>query len=770
MLKKMLNTVKFKINNIILVWVISYIIIFSIPTVSNFFIYQRALDSAKNETIQSYSRTLDAMIAKSDQIMESASAFRVNMSINDSLSNLLETNDPQDPKTKELYFRLASDMITHYIYMPFSSTYIYLSHLDSVVAPNYAGAAPHFFEIVFKDTQGFPYEEWHTVMNRQNYASYVLYEKGGKDYVEFFYQLPKVPSAYVEATLAMCLERDRLIDKSAFENDAADIGLVIIDPQEQIIYSSLPEEGFPIQPYHHYDGISSIEEKGYTTICETSDTTQWRYLAIIPKAVFSEKVKYIHAGNTTSILLALLISGLLAIYFAFRNYKPLKLLTEKCKSIVEGAPKASAYETLDSLLTSYSENQQNFRKVQLEKQHHEKNRIFRKWLKTGEYPEELELISDYFAVIVFQIHHMDRLFSTEEISDQERYENCFFILQNIMEEFFGLQDNGYVAEVDEQFIAVFNCADEEGAATYKLRLQKMLSDGCRFVEQHFGFSFSAGISTMQLSGHGVPVAYNEAICALKFKKDIREGATVFYDEMKSESTFSDEEAAQRFWDCEQRLAQIIAIGDEKTAKLLLETMVESCTAISNVEIAKTLMFGLANTILKALPPEFANRWDYGEIVNSVNQFINLNNPSESFYEIMPILERVCRLRNEELEEISVDLPGSEPTKGTLAAKIADYIRMRYTDENLNVANIGEHFHISPYYASKVFKKVTDENILDYIGRIRVEKAKELMCSSNLTMEEIMDYVGFSNMKTFARIFSKFEGSTPSKYKKQHNEK
>ena len=54
-----------------------------------------------------------------------------------------------------------------------------------------------------------------------------------------------------------------------------------------------------------------------------------------------------------------------------------------------------------------------------------------------------------------------------------------------------------------------------------------------------------------------------------------------------------------------------------------------------------------------------------------------------------------------------------------------------------------------------------------INNLRVEKAKDLLETSNLTIDEIYELVGFSNKQTFFRVFKSITGVTPGDFKKQN---
>ncbi|MNC71576.1 Arabinose operon regulatory protein [compost metagenome] len=78
--------------------------------------------------------------------------------------------------------------------------------------------------------------------------------------------------------------------------------------------------------------------------------------------------------------------------------------------------------------------------------------------------------------------------------------------------------------------------------------------------------------------------------------------------------------------------------------------------------------------------------------------------------------------------------------------------------------IGKQFDLKPSYLSQIFKNLTGEGLLDYIGKHRVEMAKLLLREQSMSITEISRLVGFTEAATFIRVFKKYEGITPGKYK------
>ena len=118
-------------------------------------------------------------------------------------------------------------------------------------------------------------------------------------------------------------------------------------------------------------------------------------------------------------------------------------------------------------------------------------------------------------------------------------------------------------------------------------------------------------------------------------------------------------------------------------------------------------------------------------------------------------------------DIICDRTSSLFGEDNLVGQIKSYVKENYADSNLNVASIGERFSKTPHYISKLFKDDQGIALLEYINRERIENSKQLLESTKKTLAEITEEVGFTNVVTFIRVFKKFEGITPGKYREAY---
>lgn len=95
--------------------------------------------------------------------------------------------------------------------------------------------------------------------------------------------------------------------------------------------------------------------------------------------------------------------------------------------------------------------------------------------------------------------------------------------------------------------------------------------------------------------------------------------------------------------------------------------------------------------------------------------------------------------------------------------IQSYVSTHYAEE-ITLNSVSQVVHLSPYYVSKLFKKTTGENFIDYLTSVRIEKAMELLSSPGVRVYEVAEQVGYKSTKHFSQIFRAYTGKTPSEYR------
>lgn len=92
-----------------------------------------------------------------------------------------------------------------------------------------------------------------------------------------------------------------------------------------------------------------------------------------------------------------------------------------------------------------------------------------------------------------------------------------------------------------------------------------------------------------------------------------------------------------------------------------------------------------------------------------------------------------------------------------------YIHEHYK-EDVQVAELAKLVQMHPSYLGQMFKQEVGENFSDYLNRVRMEKASELLESTTMKIYEVSGAVGISDYRYFCKLFKSYTGFTPTQYK------
>jgi len=95
--------------------------------------------------------------------------------------------------------------------------------------------------------------------------------------------------------------------------------------------------------------------------------------------------------------------------------------------------------------------------------------------------------------------------------------------------------------------------------------------------------------------------------------------------------------------------------------------------------------------------------------------------------------------------------------------------MKYIDENMHdsitMKQVALHLHLNASYFSVLFKEETGVTFSEYLTRTRLQKAKELLLTTDMPIWEVAEKVGYSTDKYFIKVFKENEGISPKSFRK-----
>ncbi|MDD6212624.1 MAG: helix-turn-helix domain-containing protein [Clostridiales bacterium] len=95
-----------------------------------------------------------------------------------------------------------------------------------------------------------------------------------------------------------------------------------------------------------------------------------------------------------------------------------------------------------------------------------------------------------------------------------------------------------------------------------------------------------------------------------------------------------------------------------------------------------------------------------------------------------------------------------------------YIQQHYQNSDLGVQDVAEYLHLNMNYFSEIFNERAGESFSSYLNRLRIENACQLLTETTMSVKDVGFKCGFNTVQHFNRMFKKYTGVTPTKYREK----
>jgi two-component system response regulator YesN len=205
----------------------------------------------------------------------------------------------------------------------------------------------------------------------------------------------------------------------------------------------------------------------------------------------------------------------------------------------------------------------------------------------------------------------------------------------------------------------------------------------------------------------------------------------------------------------RKLVEFVMAGSfqaEIVARNLVRIVSETRNLVKTVIVVQTVIAEIASVLEQRCP------W--------VDKFINLELVRGAINENLPDVERLTDIfvhlvvfLVSRINKLTLGNAGNSIVKKTC----------RYTLEHigadLTIQSLAEALSLHRSYLSEVFKQQTGQRVSDYIIMVKLEWAKKLLWDGQLLTCQIAERLGYQDAEYFSRLFKKYTGVAPSRYKK-----
>lgn len=157
-----------------------------------------------------------------------------------------------------------------------------------------------------------------------------------------------------------------------------------------------------------------------------------------------------------------------------------------------------------------------------------------------------------------------------------------------------------------------------------------------------------------------------------------------------------------------------------------------------------------------------------EIVVLMNRIIKEREsiePGSEFLNYLLILELFVLLSRALKMEWENSIKSKSPKLKELIEISENYIHTNF-ERNISLGDIAKYVFLSPSYFTRAFKEETGMSPINYLIKVRINRARELLVDTGLKISDIALSVGFSNQQRFNEMFKKYTQYTPLQYRKK----
>lgn len=108
----------------------------------------------------------------------------------------------------------------------------------------------------------------------------------------------------------------------------------------------------------------------------------------------------------------------------------------------------------------------------------------------------------------------------------------------------------------------------------------------------------------------------------------------------------------------------------------------------------------------------------------------------------------------------------QDSRTRLIADVRQFVE-QHLEADVSLAAIAKHVFLHPVYISKIYKMETGENLSDYVYRVRMEKAAQMLLDTSDKIYEIAAQLGYQRAHSFIHVFKKHTGLTPQEYRDKY---
>lgn len=309
--------------------------------------------------------------------------------------------------------------------------------------------------------------------------------------------------------------------------------------------------------------------------------------------------------------------------------------------------------------------------------------------------------------------------------------------------------------LDERLIIVFS-ADELSEEQYLSKVYSCLDLMRMTADKNLRETVTIGLGMVQHRVVDLHNGYNGAVQALNYRFVIGRGRVIYIGDVEPTVEKIDLFSEQR----EVKLISAIKVGRvEEVDSLLNDIMNDIVTYKLSQDVYSLNLLEMVTAIVKT-----AKNLNVQLPVVAMNH----QNLYTEFFKISS-LEAVIAWLREMCLSLTTGISENRSHSNRKTVEIAKaYAEEHFCEQDLSINAVCTALHLSPAYFSNMFKKEAKTTFMSYVQQLRMEKAKDLLASTDLKAFEISEQVGYSEPNYFSYCYKKYYGCSPKEFRASLN--
>jgi two-component system, response regulator YesN len=566
-------------------------------------------------------------------------------------------------------------------------------------------------------------------------------------YIRKFNTFTKENYAYISINI----DYDKLFGQEYELGKDRIIPLMILNKEADVYYSHneahkalVPYLGKVIESGNSY-AVYNINKDSYFITKITSKILDWTFICIEDYSSIVQPVQFLVKIIIGSLAVVLLLLFLISYRFSSYLYKPISNLVRNISIFLDSKEitRQNEYEIIDQAMRElHLSNKELASKYNITLPYFQ-NHSIHEILTNQNF--EIKKFYDLLGLFNAQFHFDNYSLAIIDFESRTIQEKDKQTIEFILEGYKGTMTAIVTVINSFRMLLVLNVSSKVDS------IYNMVNEIKQEINRdEISATISLGTVTKELGL--LPAIYSQVLKQLDNRFFLGKNTIIYNQSLSSNSVVN-----LNGPDIGENLVNHIRVCDYNKAIEFLEDFIKESLGneLNSIDYIKYQFFQMYLNIEDNIKALGIMEKDLGGTKFDVFQSIQKSETIDSLRELL------INLISKGIEAISAK---KERRQSEVTEQIIKFMKQNYT-KPLTLDDISAQVYISPKYMCSIFKEEAGVTIFDYLTKIRMEKAKQLLLESDMHVQNIGVSIGYNNVQSFIRFFKKYFSLTPEQYRK-----